>query len=82
MSVRIRLTRIGKKKRPCYRIVAIDKDAKRDGRYIEQVGFYDPMPEPAEIRVDLERYDYWLSVGAKPSEKVNILVNKFKENIR
>lgn len=80
MAVHIRMTRIGKKKRPCYRIVAIDKDKKRDGRYLEQLGFYDPMPDPAEIRVNIERFDYWVGVGAKPSDKVDILVEKFRKN--
>jgi small subunit ribosomal protein S16 len=74
--VRLRLARMGRKKKPSYRIVAADSRAPRDGRFIEQIGFYDPMHTPSEIRVDLDRVDYWMSVGAQPSETVGGLIGK------
>ena len=76
MAVRIRLARHGRKKRPFYRVVAADSRMPRDGRYIERLGHYDPMAEPAEIKLDLERVDYWLGVGASPSDTVAGLIDK------
>lgn len=76
MAVRLRLARMGRKKRPFYRIVAADSRSPRDGRFIERLGFYDPMQEPPDIKVDLERVDYWLGEGASPSDTVNSLINK------
>ena len=74
MSVRIRLTRKGTKKRPFYRIVAADIESPRDGRFLELLGTYDPMTEPAAISLKEERIQYWLGEGAKPSTTVkNIL---------
>lgn len=74
--VRLRLTRMGRKKRPFYRIVAADSRAKRDGRHIEILGYYDPMTSPKTIKLDLERVDYWVGVGASPSETVASLIQK------
>ncbi len=76
MAVRLRLTRLGRKKRPFYRIVAADSRAPRDGRNIEILGHYNPMVDPSEIKVDLDRVDYWLSVGASPSDTVEGLIKK------
>ena len=76
MAVSIRLTRMGAKKKPFYRIVAADSRMPRDGRYIERLGHYDPMTEPPLIKVDLERVDYWIGVGAQPSDTVSQLVAK------
>ena len=76
MAVRIRLARHGRKKRPFYRIVAADCRAPRDGRYIERLGHFDPMKEPNELVVDLERVDYWMGVGADPSETAAKLIEK------
>jgi small subunit ribosomal protein S16 len=76
MAVRIRLARHGRKKRPFYRIVAADGRAPRDGRYIERLGHFDPMSEPNELVVDLERVDYWIGVGASPSETAAKLIEK------
>ena len=76
MAVRIRLARHGRKKRPFYRIVAADGRAPRDGRYIERLGHYDPMAEPNELVVNLERVDYWIGVGASPSETAAKLIEK------
>lgn len=74
--VKLRLRRMGAKKRPSYRIVAADSRSPRDGAFIETVGFYDPITEPATIKVDLERARHWLSVGAQPTETVNSLLKK------
>jgi small subunit ribosomal protein S16 len=70
----IRLTRMGKKKRPFYRIVVTDSRKRRDGGWIEALGYHDPMTADKTVKVDKERYDYWVSVGAKPSETVKRLV--------
>jgi small subunit ribosomal protein S16 len=72
--IKLRLRRMGAKKRPSYRIVAADSRSKRDGRIVEQIGFYDPLTEPATIKVNEERAAYWLSVGAQPTETVHILL--------
>jgi small subunit ribosomal protein S16 len=74
--VRIRLTRRGRKKLPFYRIVVADSRAPRDGRNIEQIGYYDPMKDPVVIKVDLERVDHWIGQGASPSETVAALIKK------
>lgn len=74
--VRLRLTRMGRKKQPFYRIVAADSRAPRDGRFIESIGHYNPMLNPPEIKIDLERVDYWLGVGASPSETVSGLIKR------
>jgi small subunit ribosomal protein S16 len=71
--VKLRLRRMGAKKRPSYRIVAADSRSPRDGDFIESVGFYDPLTDPATIRVDLERARHWLSVGAQPTDTVRSL---------
>ncbi len=68
--VRIRLTRVGSKKQPSYRIVIIDRERARDSRYIEAVGFYNPRTQPATMTVKEDRVLYWLSVGAQPSDTV------------
>jgi small subunit ribosomal protein S16 len=66
--VRIRLRRTGKKKQPSYRVVAADIESPRDGRFIENIGFYDPLTDPPTVRIDAERALYWLSQGAQPSD--------------
>lgn len=68
--VRIRLRRQGAKKQPSYRVVVADQHAPRDGRIIENIGYYDPRTEPETISIDAERARYWLSVGAQPSDSV------------
>ncbi len=70
MTVRIRLTRKGTKKKPFYRIVAADKEMPRDGRFLELLGTYDPMVEPVAITFKEDRINYWLGEGAKPSTTV------------
>ncbi|MBR6029076.1 MAG: 30S ribosomal protein S16 [Clostridia bacterium] len=76
MAVKIRLKRMGMKKHPFYRVVVADDRSPRDGRFIEQVGYYNPMTNPAEIHVDGERAKYWLGVGAQPTDTVRILLKK------
>ncbi|MST50245.1 30S ribosomal protein S16 [Mobiluncus porci] len=71
MAVRIRLKRIGKIHHPIYRVVVVDSRKKRDGRVIEEVGKYDPNQEPSLIELNSERIQYWLSVGAQPSDAVH-----------
>ncbi|TDJ23917.1 MAG: 30S ribosomal protein S16 [Gammaproteobacteria bacterium] len=76
--VTIRLARHGAKKAPFYHLTVADRSAKRDGRFVERVGFFNPLAKgkAEQLRVDLERVDYWLSVGAKPSERVNKLIKR------
>lgn len=73
MAVKIRLKRFGKKRQPYYRIVVMDSRVKRDGRAIEEIGKYHPTEEPSLIEVNSERAQYWLSVGAQPTEQVTAL---------
>ena len=72
--VRIRLARGGAKKKPYYRIVVADQRCKRDGRYLERIGFYNPMVKENRIEIDAERLKHWLSVGALPSDRVGKLM--------
>lgn len=76
MSVSIRLNRKGTKDRPYYKIVAVDSRKRRDGRYIEQLGTYNPLKEGTNFSIDLELVDKWLSVGAKPSDTVKSMIRK------
>ena len=70
MAVKIRLKRMGKKKAPFYRIVVADSRSPRDGRFIEEIGYYDPCKEPSEVKVDEEAVKKWLSNGAQPTATV------------
>jgi len=76
--VKIRLSRGGSNKRPYYHIIVADQRNKRDGRHLERLGFYNPLGKKTEecLRIDSERYAYWLSVGAQPSERVAKLMEK------
>lgn len=76
MAVRIRLARHGAKKRPFYRIVVADNDSPRDGRFLEKVGTYNPLRDPAEIVVQNDRIEYWLGQGAVPTDTVRSLLKK------
>lgn len=80
MAVHLRLQRFGAKKRPYYRIVAADSRAPRDGRFLEQLGTYDPMKDPQEIRFTTDRLDHWLSVGACPSDTVRSLIKRYRRD--
>lgn len=74
MAVKLRLTRVGKKKQPQYRIVAADTRSPRDGRFIEILGHYDPRTNPSKLKLDREKIDKWLADGAQPSERVAKLI--------
>ena len=76
MAVRIRLTRLGKKKKPFYRIVVQDSEAPRDGKFLEVVGTYDPMQDPALINIKQDKLQIWLDRGAKPTDTVKSLMTK------
>jgi small subunit ribosomal protein S16 len=78
MPVKIRLARGGAKKNPCYRIVVADSEKKRDGRYIEKIGYYEPAKDPKVLNLDIERVDHWISKGAKPTSTVKTLIKKQK----
>ncbi len=82
MAVRIRMKKMGRKRQPFYRICAIDGRAPRDGKVIEELGYYDPLVKETDARaiLDGERIDYWLGVGAQPSEKVRVLIKKYGAN--
>ena len=70
MAVKIRLTRLGKKKQPTYRVIVADERAPRDGRFIEELGFYDPTQEPSVVKIDTEKAKDWIAKGAKPTDTV------------
>ena len=76
MAVVIRLARHGAKKKPFYRIVVADGECPRDGRYLENVGTYDPLIDPAKVTLKTERIQYWVDQGAKPSDTVRSLLKK------
>jgi small subunit ribosomal protein S16 len=76
MATRIRLKRMGAKKKPFYRIVVADSRAPRDGRFIEEIGYYDPCKNPVEVKIEEEKAVHWLKNGAQPSETVRALLNK------
>ncbi len=76
MAVKIRLRRMGAKKAPSYRIVVADSRYPRDGRFIEEIGFYNPMTNPAEVKVDAEKAKKWIVNGAQPTETVRDLLKK------
>lgn len=70
MAVKIRLTRMGKKKAPTYRVIVADERAPRDGRFIEELGFYDPTADPSIVKIDTEKAQQWIKNGAKPTDTV------------
>ena len=74
--VKIRLRRMGAKKNPFYRVVVADSRAPRDGRFVEEIGTYDPLAEPAAVKVDAERAQYWVKNGAQPTDTVKSLLKK------
>jgi small subunit ribosomal protein S16 len=74
MAVKIRLARHGAKKRPFYRIVAADSESPRDGRFLEKLGTYNPLQNPAQVNLDAERVKYWISQGARPTDTVRSIL--------
>ena len=79
MAVKIRLARHGAKKKPYYRVVVADARARRDGRFIEQVGRYNPCVDPTFLELDLEKIDAWISKGAQPTDRVGLLIEKARK---
>lgn len=82
MAVRLRMKKMGRKHQPFFRVVAVDQRAPRDGKVIEYLGHYDPLVKETDARalLNVERIDYWLSVGAQPSDKVGVLIKKYGTN--
>lgn len=76
MALKLRLTRMGSKKKPFYRIVAVDSEARRDGRALDYVGYYNPMVEPADIKIDQDKVKGWIERGAQPTDTVRSLLKK------
>jgi len=76
MALKLRLTRMGSKKKPFYRIVAVDSASRRDGRALDYVGYYNPMTEPADIKIDQEKVKSWIELGAQPTDTVRSLLKK------
>ena len=76
MAVKIRLKRLGAKKAPFYRVIVADERAPRDGKFIDQIGYYNPLTDPAEIKIDAEKATKWLGNGAQPTETVRSLLKK------
>ena len=74
--VKIRLTRMGQKKAPSYRIVVADSRYPRDGRFVEEIGFYNPMSNPAEVKIDADKAKTWIANGAQPTDTVKSLFKK------
>lgn len=76
MAVKLRLTRLGSKKKPFYRIVVVDSEARRDGRALDYLGYYNPMANPADIKIDADKVKTWLERGANPTDTVRSLLKK------
>ena len=80
MAVKIRLRRMGAKKAPFYRVVVADSRSPRDGKCIEEIGYFNPMVEPNEIKLDMDKVEKWLKNGAQPTERVKSIINSQKSN--
>jgi small subunit ribosomal protein S16 len=76
MAVKMRLTRMGAKKAPFYRVIVADSRSPRDGRFIEEIGYYNPLTNPVDIKIDAEKAKKWLGNGAQPTETVKALLKK------
>ena len=76
MALKLRLTRMGSKKKPFYRIVAVDSASRRDGRALDYVGYYNPLTEPAEIKFDQDKVKSWIELGAQPTDTARSLLKK------
>jgi len=76
VAVKIRLKRMGAKKTPHYRVVVADSRSPRDGRFIEEIGYYNPLSDPAEVKIDVEKAQAWLKRGAQPTDTVRALLKK------
>lgn len=80
MAVKIRLKRMGAKKKPFYRVVVADSRYPRDGRFIEEIGTYNPLTNPAEIKIDIEKATKWIGNGAQPTDTVKALLRRCEAN--
>ncbi len=80
MAVKIRLRRMGANKKPFYRIVVADSRCPRDGRCIEEIGYFNPMVKPCEIKLDMEKVDKWIRNGAQPTDRVKSIINDIKSS--
>ncbi len=76
MAVKIRLKRIGTKKVPFYRVIVADEKAPRNGKFIEEIGYYNPLTDPADIKIDADKAQKWLANGAQPTDTVRVLLKK------
>ena len=76
MAVKIRLKRLGSKKNPFYRVVVADERSPRDGRFIEEIGYYNPLTDPVDIKIDADKATSWIAKGALPTETVKALLKK------
>ena len=76
MAVKIRLKRIGTKKVPFYRVIVADEKAPRNGKFIEEIGYYNPLTDPSDIKIDADKAQKWLSNGAQPTDTVRVLLKK------
>ena len=76
MAVKIRLKRLGAKKKPFYRVIVADERSPRDGKFIDEIGYYNPLTNPADIKIDAEKATKWLGNGAQPTETVRTLLKK------
>ena len=80
MAVKMRLRRMGAKKAPTYRVIIADSRSPRDGRFIEEIGVYNPLTNPAEVKIDMEKAEQWIKNGAQPTETVKALLKKQNAN--
>lgn len=80
MAVKIRLRRMGAHKKPFYRIVVADSRSPRDGRCIEEIGYFNPMVEPADVKLDMEKVNKWIANGAQPTDRVRSIIKNLKES--
>ncbi len=80
MAVKVRLRRMGAHKKPFYRVVVADARSPRDGKCIEELGYYNPMTQPEEIKLDMTKYESWIKNGAQPTARVRTIVNTYKSS--
>ena len=76
MAVKIRLNRLGAKKKPFYRVIVADERSPRDGKFIDEIGYYNPLTDPVEIKIDAEKAAKWIANGAQPTETVRSILKK------
>ncbi|MBQ7760755.1 MAG: 30S ribosomal protein S16 [Clostridia bacterium] len=82
MAVKIRLRRMGAKKAPFYRVIVADEKSPRDGKFIDEIGYYNPLTSPAEIKIDAEKAKTWISNGAQPTETVRSILKKSNIDVK